>query len=187
MSAAEGIVVALMNPGLADWLLAFTAPAIPSRTARVASAAMRARVRVFMECSATSLLAAEPEGREKRPIKRKRQRLASLALSGCLCRSLNHRRPSAKSGASGSPRCPAPLHAAAGNGGLSFLASRVLWLSSQRIFGSPQISAVLIASWRVLGSPRFPRLPAAPMVNLRVAPNLRSIRAAEQSIPGFPR
>jgi hypothetical protein len=82
---------------------------------------------------------------------------------------------------------PAPSYAAAGARASSFLASRVLRLSSPRVFRSPQIPALMIASRCVLGLPRFPHLPASPTVNLRVAPDLRSVCAAFRPISRFPR
>ena len=81
---------------------------------------------------------------------------------------------------------PASIYAAAGNRPHGFPRVSVLRLSSAQSFRSPQISTPTIASRCVLELPRFPHLPAPPTVNLRVAPNLRSVCVALWPISGFP-
>jgi hypothetical protein len=116
---------------------------------------------------------------------RKRQRLSSLALSGCPCSQLDHHLPSALDGAAGFPAscihfrcCRRPI--------LELPRVSVLRLSSPRVFRSPQIPGSMIVSQCVLELPRLPHLPASPAVNLRVAPDLRSACVAFQPISGFP-
>ncbi len=82
---------------------------------------------------------------------------------------------------------PASALAVAGHRDLSRLASRMLWRSSSRVSGFPQIPAPVNASQCILELPRFLHLPAAPTVNLRVASNLRSVCVAYWPISGFPR
>ena len=82
---------------------------------------------------------------------------------------------------------PASAFAVAGNRELSYLASRVLWCPSPRVFRLPRIPAPVNASQCVIELPQLPHLPAAPTVNLRVASNLRSVCVADWPISKFPR